>query len=67
MDQPSSLIVGIPINLSIDVREESGISDSTIYGDSIPITDGVLSNNYRWHEENATKVRFVFKYITTRL
>ncbi len=48
MDHPSSTIVGISMDLSIHVREDCVISDSTIYVDSIPInTEEVPSNTFR--------------------
>jgi len=41
MDAPSSSKIGIPIDLTLDVRNDSGDSDSTNFDDSIPSMYGI--------------------------
>ena len=46
MDLPSSSKIGIPIDLTLDVRDDSGESESTNFDDSISSMYGILANAY---------------------
>ncbi len=45
----SSPKLNTPIDISLDVRDDSGASDSINFDDSIPIMDGIPSNAFSWH------------------
>jgi hypothetical protein len=53
MDAPSSSKVDIPIDLTLDVRDDSGDSDSINFSDSIPSMDGILANAFCWHGDTS--------------
>ncbi len=42
-----------PIDISIDVRDDSGDLDSTNLDDSIPTMDGIPSDTFNWHGETS--------------
>ena len=42
-----------PIDISIDVRDDSGDPDSTNLDDSIPTMDGIPSNTFSWHGDTS--------------
>jgi hypothetical protein len=43
----------IPIDVCLDVRDDSGESDSTAFDDSIPSMDGIPINAFHWHGETS--------------
>ncbi len=54
MELPSTSKIDIPIDLSLDVCEDSGDSDCTIFYDSSPrIMDGIPPNTFRLHGETS--------------
>ncbi len=53
IDAPSSSKIDIPIDLTIDVRDDSGDSDSTNFDDSIPSMDGILAYAFCWHGDTS--------------
>ena len=42
-----------PIEISLDVRDDSGDPDSTNLDDSIPTMDGIPSNTFSWHRDTS--------------
>ena len=52
MEAPSS-IIDIPIDLTLDVRDDSGDSDSKNFDDSIPSMDGIPANAFCWHGDTS--------------
>ncbi len=42
-----------PIDISLDVRDDSSDPDSTNLGDSIPSMDGIPSNTLSWHGDTS--------------
>ncbi len=52
MEAPPSNI-NIPIDLTLDVRDDSGDSDSKNFDDSIPSMDGILANAFCWHGDTS--------------
>ena len=42
-----------PIDISLDVRDDSGDPDSTNLDDSIPYMDGIPSNTFSWHGDTS--------------
>ena len=52
MEAPSSNI-DIPIDLTLDVRDDSGDSDSKNFDDSIPSMDGIPANAFCWHGDTS--------------
>ena len=53
MEVPSSAKIIFPIDISLDVREDSGDFDSTDSDDTIPFMDGILSNAFSWHGDTS--------------
>ena len=53
MDAPSSSKNDIPIDLTLDVRDDSGDSDSKNFDDSIPSMDGIPANAFCWHGDTS--------------
>ena len=53
MDAPSSSKIDIPIDLTLDVRDDSGDSDSTNFNDSIPCMDGIPAYAFCWHGDTS--------------
>ena len=53
MEMPSSAKIDTPIDMSLDVREDSGDSDSTNFDDFISFMDGIPSNAFSWHGETS--------------
>jgi hypothetical protein len=54
MDQPSTSKVDIPLKAYVDIRDDSRDSDtSVVVADSIPVTDGVAFNAFRWHGDTS--------------
>ena len=54
MDQPSTSKADISLEENIDIRNDSGVSDTTDVGDDyIPFTDGIPFNVGRWHGETS--------------
>ncbi len=51
-DAPSSKI-DIPIDITLDVRDDSGNSDSTNFDDSIPSMDGIPTYAFCWHGDTS--------------
>ena len=49
IEVPFSAQIDTPIDISIDVREDSGDSDGTNFDDSIPSMDGIPPNTFSWH------------------
>ena len=49
MDLPSSSKIDIPVDLTLDVRDDSGDSDSANFDDSIPSMDGIPTYAFCWH------------------
>ena len=45
--------IDIPIDLTLDVRDDSGDSDSTIFDDSIPSMDGISAYAFCWHGDTS--------------
>ena len=52
MEAPPSNI-DIPIDLTLDVRDDSGDSDSKKIDDSIPSMDGIPANAFCWHGDTS--------------
>ena len=42
-----------PIDVCLDVRDDSGDSDSTAFDDSIPSMDGIPIDAFLWHGETS--------------
>ena len=57
MDLPSSSKIAIPIDLTLDVRDDSGDSDYTNFDDSIPSMDGIPTYDFCWHGDTSLNVR----------
>ncbi len=53
MEVPSSAKIDTPIDISFDVRDDSGDSDTTNFEDSIPSMDGIPSNAFSWHGDTS--------------
>ncbi len=53
MEVPSSAKINTPIDISLDVREDSGDSEYTNFDDSIPSMDGIPSNVVGWHGDTS--------------
>jgi hypothetical protein len=53
MEVPSSAIIDTPIDISFDVRDDPGDSDTTNFDDSIPSMDGIPSNAFSWHGDTS--------------
>ncbi len=53
MEVTSSSKMATPINVSLDVRDDSGDSDSTKFDDSIPFMDGIPPSDYSWHGDTS--------------
>jgi hypothetical protein len=53
MDAPSSSKIGIPIDLTLNVRDDLGDSDSTNFDDSIPSMDGIPAYAFCWHGDTS--------------
>ena len=49
MEVPSSGKIYNPIDISFDVRDDLGDSDTTNFDESIPSMDGIPSNAFSWH------------------
>ncbi len=53
MQAPSSSVIDIPIDLTLDVRDDSGDSDSKNFDDSIPSMDGIPDYAFCWHGDTS--------------
>ena len=53
MDLTSSSKIDIPIDLILDVRDDSGESDSTNFDDSIPSMKGIPTYAFCWHGDTS--------------
>ncbi len=53
IEVPSSAKIDTPIDISFDVRDDSGDSDTTNFDDSIPSMDGIPSNAFSWHGDTS--------------
>ena len=53
MELPSTSKIDIPIDACLDIRDDSGDSDSTAFDDSIPSMDGIPINAFHWHGETS--------------
>ena len=53
MDLPSSSKIGIFVDLTLDVRDASGDSDSTHFDDSIHSMDGIPTYAFCWHGDTS--------------
>ena len=53
MDAPSSPKIDIPIDLTLDVRDDSGDSDSTKFDAFIPSMDGIQAYAFCWHVDTS--------------
>ena len=53
MEVPSSAKIDTPIDISLQVREDSGDSDGTNFNDSIPSMDENPSTAFSWHGDTS--------------
>jgi hypothetical protein len=53
MEVHSSSKVDIPIDISLDVRDDPGASNFNNFDDSIPNIDGIPSNAFSWHGDTS--------------
>jgi hypothetical protein len=53
MEVPSSTILDTPIDISLDVHEDSVDSDGSNFDDYIPSMDGIPCNACSWHGDTS--------------
>ncbi len=53
MEVTSSSKMVTPIDISLDVRDDSDDLDSTNVDDYIPSMDGIPSNTFSWHGDTS--------------
>ncbi len=53
MEMTSSSKIVTPIDISLNVRDDSGDPDSINFDDSIPSMDGIPSNTLSWHGDTS--------------
>jgi len=49
MELPCTLPKDIELDLTLDVRDDSGDTDSSNFDGVIPLMDGIPQNAFRWH------------------
>ncbi len=53
MELPCTSFKDIELDLTLDVHDDPGDSNSTNFDDSIPLINGIPQNAFRWHGETS--------------